>query len=116
MSHASAMLLLTAESIHYTQEVELIKNFFGSFNTGGNSEQIFVTQYDVGLGKTHQHGYFSMPDGFKQVGDLIFTFMKLLLNDLNIKMVRQVIKIEICLTTGPSLILRMSHIKKIQDI
>jgi hypothetical protein len=30
-----------------------------------NTEAIFVSQYDLGLGKTHMHGYFNMPDGFK---------------------------------------------------
>jgi hypothetical protein len=30
-----------------------------------NTEAIFVSQYDLALGKTHMHGYFMMPDGFK---------------------------------------------------
>ena len=30
-----------------------------------NSEVIFAEEYDIGLGKTHMHGYFLMPDGFK---------------------------------------------------
>ncbi len=66
MSHASASAIIdSGKHPLHTGGGTYQKTFSEVLTLEGNSEQIFVTQYDVGLGKTHQHGYFSMPDGFK---------------------------------------------------
>ena len=66
MSHASASAVIDSgrHPLH-TGGGTYQKTASEVLTKKGNSEMIFVVEYDLGLGKTHMHGYFLMPDGFK---------------------------------------------------
>ena len=66
MSHASASAIIdSGKHPLHTGGGTYQKTYSEVLTKKGNSEMIFVTEYDLGLGKTHMHGYFNMPDGFK---------------------------------------------------
>ena len=66
MSHASASAIIdSGKHPLHTGGGTYQKTYSEVLTKKGNSEMIFVTEYDLGLGKTHMHGYFLMPDGFK---------------------------------------------------
>ena len=66
MSHAAASAIIdSGKHPLHTGGGTYQKTYSEVLTKKGNSEMIFVTEYDLGLGKTHMHGYFMMPDGFK---------------------------------------------------
>ena len=66
MSHASASAIIdSGKHPLHTGGGTYQKTYSEVLTKKGNSESIFVVEYDLGLGKTHMHGYFLMPDGFK---------------------------------------------------
>jgi hypothetical protein len=66
MSHASASAIIdSGKHPLHTGGGTYQKTASEVLTKKGNSESIFVVEYDLALGKTHMHGYFLMPDGFK---------------------------------------------------
>ena len=66
MSHASASAIIdSGKHPLHTGGGTYQKTYSEVLTKKGNTEMIFVSEYDLGLGKTHMHGYFNMPDGFK---------------------------------------------------
>ena len=77
MSHASASAIIDSgrHPLH-TGGGTYQKTYSEVLTKKGNSEMIFVTEYDLGLGKTHMHGYFNMPDGFKAGWGIKYSYLR----------------------------------------
>ena len=66
MSHSAASAIIEGgKNPLHTGGGTYEKTYSEVLTKSGNSEQIFVEEYSLDLGKTHMHGHFLMPDGFK---------------------------------------------------